>query len=272
MYRQRLFALMKKLLPRSISFKLRYAKAEIVDSEMRALKKIATCLGGERQYAIDVGANWGIYSSVLSKSFEKVISVEPNPACAQYIKSVLNNNCTVIEAAASNKDEYINLRVPVSGNQAETTRGTISERNNFDDIEVISVQEKLVHCVRLDDVATDLLKGGARVALVKVDVEGHELEAIEGAEEILKRHKPVLFVELEQRHGTRTAELRAFTAQYGYETFVFKDDKTSAGTVEAAATSRSSSSEDAVNVIFLVNAAEQTPQQARLRQHLVALI
>ena len=207
MIQQRLFSLMKDLLPRSVSFRLRYAKSEIVDTEMHALKKIAACLGGKDQYAIDVGANWGIYSRALSKKFDQVLCIEPNPACAQYLRSVLAVNCTVIDAAASNKDEYRNLRVPVSANTAETTRGTISERNTFDDLDVVTVQENRVHCIRLDETATGLVTGPGRVALIKVDVEGHELEAVQGAEGILKRHKPVLFVELEERHGTRTAEL-----------------------------------------------------------------
>lgn len=261
---QRIFAVMKDILPRSISFKLRYAKSEIVDAEMRALKQIAACLGGKHQFAIDVGANWGIYSNALSKSFERVLCIEPNPACSSYLRSVLGSNCTILDAAASNKDEYRNLRVPVFANAAETTRGTISERNTFDDLAVTSVQENRVHCIRLDETATGFAAGSDRIALIKVDVEGHELEAIEGAEGLLARHKPVLFVELEERHGTRTAELRAFTAQYGYKTYVFADDKAQTSSASAVAGG-------AVNVIFMADTAEQAQQQARLKQFLAPL-
>lgn len=270
MSQQRLFALMKDLLPRSVSFRLRYAKSEFIDTEMRALKRIAACLGGKDQYAIDVGANWGIYSNALSKSFDKVLCIEPNPACALYLRSVLGSNCKILDAAASNKDEYRNLRVPVSANSAETTRGTISERNTFDDLDVVSVEENQVHCIRLDEAATDFATGPGRVALIKVDVEGHELEAIEGAAGILERHKPVLFVELEERHGTRTAELRAFTGRYGYKSFVIADDKarTSAGSDPAKLPAEGG----AVNVIFMADSAEQAARQARLKQLLVPLV
>lgn len=269
MYRQKVFALLKDVLPQPVSFRLRYAKSEIVDNEMRALKKISGCLGGKCQYAIDVGANWGIYSNALSKQFEKVLCIEPNPACAKYLRSVLGDNCTIIDAAASNKDEYRNLRVPVSSNSPETTRGTISERNIFQDMEISSVQEHSVHCIRLDDLATDLVPSGARIALIKVDVEGHELEAIEGAEGILKRHKPVLFVELEQRHGTRTTELRDFTARFGYKTYMFGDN--SSGEVGSVGTAKGPADAAAVNVIFLADEAEQAEQQARLKRLLVPL-
>ena len=267
---QKLFTLMKDLLPRSVSFKLRYAKSEFVDTEMRALKKIAACLGGKHQYAIDVGANWGIYSNALSKSFDKVLCIEPNPACALYLRSVLGPNCTILDAAASNKDEYRNLRVPVSANSAETTRGTISERNTFDDLDVLSIQENRVHCIRLDETATGFAAGPARIALIKVDVEGHELEAIEGAARLLERHKPVLFVELEERHGTRTAELRAFTAQYGYKSYVVADDKTRSSAPSDPV--KLGADSGAVNVIFMADTAERAAQQERLKQLLVPLV
>ncbi|WP_082643385.1 FkbM family methyltransferase [Methylobacterium sp. GXS13] len=270
MSQQRLFSLMKNLLPRSVSFRLRYVKSEIVDTEMHALKKIAACLGGKDQYAIDVGANWGIYSRALSKKFDQVLCIEPNPACAQYLRSVLAVNCTVIDAAASNKDEYRNLRVPVSANTAETTRGTISERNTFDGLDVVTVQENRVHCIRLDEAATGLVTGPGRVALIKVDVEGHELEAVQGAEGILKRHKPVLFVELEERHGTRTAELRELTAQYGYKTYVFADDRTHSAASSGSA--KPAADGGAVNVIFMAETVEQAAQQARLKPLLVPLV
>jgi hypothetical protein len=47
-----------------------------------------------------------------------------------------------------------------------------------------------VNCERLDDIYTGV------PSFVKIDVEGHELQVLKGAEETIKKHKPVLLVEI----------------------------------------------------------------------------
>lgn len=39
-----------------------------------------------------------------------------------------------------------------------------------------------------------------QIALIKCDVEGHELDVLRGGEQLLKRQGPMLMVEVEQRH------------------------------------------------------------------------
>jgi hypothetical protein len=48
----------------------------------------------------------------------------------------------------------------------------------------------VVQCVRLDDLAA-----GEPVGLIKIDVEGAELEVLRGCEAILQRSRPLLYVE-----------------------------------------------------------------------------
>jgi hypothetical protein len=52
----------------------------------------------------------------------------------------------------------------------------------------------------------DVLMGEARVDLIKLDVEGAELFALRGAEQVIRRTKPILFIEM----------LRKWTARYDY--------------------------------------------------------
>jgi FkbM family methyltransferase len=47
-----------------------------------------------------------------------------------------------------------------------------------------------VSCHRLDDI----YKG--RVSLIKIDVEGHELEVLKGAENTIKKYMPTLLIEI----------------------------------------------------------------------------
>src|SRR6056300_855451 len=47
-----------------------------------------------------------------------------------------------------------------------------------------------VHCERLDDIYT------GTPSLMKIDVEGHELKVLKGAEETIKKHKPAILIEI----------------------------------------------------------------------------
>jgi hypothetical protein len=41
----------------------------------------------------------------------------------------------------------------------------------------------------------DILDGVKKVTLIKIDVEGHELKALFGARQTIRKHKPELFIE-----------------------------------------------------------------------------
>ena len=44
------------------------------------------------------------------------------------------------------------------------------------------------------------VRPGVRVALIKCDVEGHELRVFQGGERVLREHQPALLFECEARH------------------------------------------------------------------------
>lgn len=216
---------LKRSLPPAVSYKLRLAKSLLLDRELSALVILSSKYGNHGQIAIDVGANAGLYSSVLARHFGRVISIEPHPSCAQYLRKVLPHNCTLVEKALSDRSGRATLRVPCLRHGEETTRSTLSVANNFDSISVDKVSEIEVDVATLDDILDELRFPSGAIGLLKVDVEGHELAVFKGAKNVLQKGRPVVMAELEQRHGTPVGAVNELFRELGYGIFYMNDGR-----------------------------------------------
>tara|TARA_B100000579_G_scaffold37019_1_gene25877 strand:+ start:1448 stop:2191 length:744 start_codon:yes stop_codon:yes gene_type:complete len=178
--------------------------------------------------AIDVGVYRGVYSYKLAKEFNKIHSFEPNPLLYPYLKKYLTQiipNMTLYNYALSNKNEIANLKIPRRGksifknNIEEIYKlgcATIHENNNFEKYNNYEVQ-----CKKLDDVIND-----KEISFIKIDVEGHELNVIEGAINIINKYKPTLLVEIEEKH-TKKPVLNTINKimKYGYKVYFLENDQ-----------------------------------------------
>ena len=80
------------------------------------------------------------------------------------------------------------------------------------------VERMIVPVQRLDDFRF------SNVGAVKIDVEGHEEEVLLGARETITANKPVLFVEIEERHHPgRSVDIIAGIVALGYDSFYVDD-------------------------------------------------
>ncbi len=128
--------------------------------------------------AFDVGANIGYFSGLLACRAREVVAVEPNPQLRRFIASNIERwdvgeKITLDDRAASNRSGTAALHVP----SGYTHNYGIATLEDSDGATGASVE---VATFRLDD-----LIAGRRVGLLKLDVEGHELAALEGAGESL---------------------------------------------------------------------------------------
>ena len=176
--------------------------------------------------AIDVGVYRGVYSYKLSKEFNQIHSFEPNPLLFPYLNRYLTKiipNMTLYNYALSNKNELTNLKIPHRGksifknNFEEIYKlgcATIHETNNFEKFNNYEVE-----CKKLDDVIKD-----KEISFIKIDVEGHELSVIEGANNIINKYKPTLLVEIEEKH-TKKPILNTINQikEFGYKVYFFKN-------------------------------------------------
>ncbi len=195
--------------------------------------------------ALDIGANKGTYSYFLSRLCPQVIAYEPNPAMRLLLQKAMLPNVTVLPVAVSNKAGHAELMIPRNRKGYCNNVGTLDTDRSFEgDVMRVSVET-----VRLDD------QGHENVGFIKIDVEGHELEVLEGCEALLRRDHPVLLVEIIDWNGTRPwQESVARFTNLGYAAFMLVDGRLTA--VEQLLSGPSLDVAEKVrNVIFLPRVA-----------------
>jgi FkbM family methyltransferase len=131
---------------------------------------------------LDVGAHVGYYtlvSAVLAGPRGRVVAFEPNPTNHGFLKRhVALNGCgnvEVVQAAVS--DAAGTARFDFGGGSGT---GHLADQGALE-----------VRTVRVDDVCAER---GLAPGAMKIDVEGAELRVLRGAEQTLRRHRPVIFL------------------------------------------------------------------------------
>jgi FkbM family methyltransferase len=138
--------------------------------------------------AIDAGANAGLYSYGLSRFCKKVHSFEINPAHCIMLQNLALNNVEIYGLGLSNAPGEKTLYTPVH------TSGMVLESwASLEPGNCPSAREYLETRVRvlpLDEF------NFTECAFLKIDVEGHELQVLEGAENTLLRTRPRILIEV----------------------------------------------------------------------------
>jgi FkbM family methyltransferase len=168
--------------------------------------------------AIDIGANEGIYAGRMAQLCARVHCFEPIPWFAVALRKKLPPSVVVHECALSNRTGSGELRIPYNNDVEMHGTATLETENPLPG----STHVKPVPCrlERLDDVIAE------PVGFMKIDVEGHELAILEGAERILRAHRPVLLVESETRHNRAAPQsIFDFLTGLGYVGFFQKQHR-----------------------------------------------
>jgi FkbM family methyltransferase len=174
---------------------------------------------------VDVGANEGHWSLYMARQHPTatILAIEPNPIALELLeKNISSNNISNVEIlpiAISSKREVRKLEVV---NNVTSLSSFQMDRSGRPWLTPDRVKEIDVQSDKLDNLQQ--LKTADTINLLKIDVEGAELEVLTGADEILEKTERI---EIEYASNENRAELINFLKRQGFSLvldYVYPDD------------------------------------------------
>ena len=177
----------------------------------------------------DIGALFGYFSLLAGSLFEdaEVTAFEMHPGAIPSLAPNVWPGTKVVFAAIADRTEY-NVRVWISAfniyeqpeggwekladeSGAMKQRGQNNRGRGFADINFITLDDYCAH-------------SGDKPGLIKIDVEGYQAKAIQGALKTIEAHRPVIILELHDpdklaRFGTTNAKTVRPLFNLGYRAF-----------------------------------------------------
>lgn len=169
--------------------------------------RLVPMLADPKRVSIDVGANRGVWTEMLRRHSRAVLAFEPNPKLFRELSRRLGPGATALPVALSDASGAAELRVP-RRRKGYSNQGATLAHDSLGDCAYGAVS---VPTRRLDEIEI------GDVGLIKIDVEGHEAAVLRGAAGLIARFRPVLVIEMEEKHLHRPiADAIAEVAALGY--------------------------------------------------------
>jgi FkbM family methyltransferase len=143
---------------------------------------------------VDVGAHIGLYAVRAARELGdrgRVVAFEPNPSARAQLEEniTLNgrNNVIVVAAAAAAASGRATLHVPATADPS------------FSSLEGGRFAEGAPVEIETETIDTAVAGHALRPSVIKIDVEGGELDVLRGAEQTIDEFRPAVLVEVSER-------------------------------------------------------------------------
>ena len=163
---------------------------------------------------IDVGANIGRWSLLIARLFktQKVFSFEPFLKTYFYLAENISLNISLnietFNLALNNKNEFVSM-------------SSVNEMNsgmNFISLAQTASADQ-VQSVTLDDFL--FKKMADKIDVIKIDVEGFEMNVLQGAAQTIEKHHPVIICEIDDqllsKNNTTPQQIFDFFISHQYQ-------------------------------------------------------
>ena len=192
-------------------------------SELELIKNISK---DRKIFLLDCGCNYGFYSfytaSLSKQNF--VIAIEASPTTTKDFEKNLKlnkfDNIVLKNFAISDTDNTM-----ITFNESKNDWESSLSHSEFDEKKVTKIETQKIDTIiknnKLDDYSL----------LIKLDIEGHELQAIEGAKNTIKKYKPIIIMEFSSYIFNMNDQafdyLKSFLVEFNYNIYSTKNRLTS---------------------------------------------
>lgn len=192
----------------------------VVGKDYEDIYKIYPKLIHESDIVLDIGANMGQYACRLSRYIKngKIYSFEPVLVNFYHLNKMIKllklNRVDTLNLAISDRVGVTDINIPIiNGKLIIATQAVLKECTKHYYTNV-SYKTERVKVNTIDNLFVELCI--EKVDLIKVDTEGAEIQVLRGGNEIIKKFKPILALEI--NHDNPGLK---YLYNYGYDPYYY---------------------------------------------------
>lgn len=198
----------------SINWEGRYENEILLLLEEFIIKKMPN---SKKNISIDIGANIGNHSVFLSKFFNKVYSFEPNPIAYDVLSVnskylAVNKNIIPYNMGLSDKSGKLPFTIVPNNIGGSRIKSLDDAKRSNDKIIYVDVET----ADKIDSIQKE------KIELIKIDVEGHEINALKGARKLIQSNKPVILFEAGAKESDKSFEVIEYLSSLKYKFYTIK--------------------------------------------------
>ena len=152
---------------------------------------------------LDIGANIGVISQALLANGYRVHAFEPQPEVYKLLVENMNN--------VGGEFTHHNTAVGAGHGIAMMPKVHYSSKGNFGGLGIGTPSIYGMYEVEMNTMDSFLF---SNVGFMKIDVEGYELEVLQGSVETIARYSPIMYIEDDRTEKSNA--LRQFIEELGY--------------------------------------------------------